>query len=81
MTAIDLRTNTMQLLEHFDYTDAELWQKIHDAIVAIYNDEKLALSARRAQQKAKMRQMVGILDYVDDDWKQSKEEALTEKYQ
>ena len=81
MTAIDLRTNTMQLLERFDYTDVVLWQKVHDAIVSIYNDEEVALSARRAQQKAKLRQMVGILDNAGDDWKRVKEEALTEKHQ
>lgn len=81
MTAIDLRTNTMQLLERFDYTDVVLWQKVHDAIVSIYNDEEVALSAKRAQQKAKLRQMVGILDNADDDWKRVKEEALTEKHQ
>ena len=27
----------MQLLERFDYTDVVLWQKVHDAIVSIYN--------------------------------------------
>ncbi len=71
----------MQLLERFDYTDVVLWQKVHDAIVSIYNDEEVALSAKRAQQKAKLRQMVGILDNAGDDWKQVKEEALTEKHQ
>ena len=81
MTAIDLRTNTMQLLERFDYTDVVLWQKVHDAIVSIYNDEEVALSAKRAQQKAKLRQMVGILDNACDDCKRVKEEALTEKHQ
>ena len=38
--------------------------------------------AKRAQQKAKIRQMVGILHEENaGDWKCEKEEALVEKYQ
>ena len=37
---------------------------------------------KRAQQKAKIRQMVGILNEDSlEDWKREKEEYLTEKYQ
>ena len=38
--------------------------------------------AKRAQQKAKIRQMVGILHEENSgDWKREKEEALVDKYQ
>jgi hypothetical protein len=62
MTAIDLRANTMQILERFDKTDTSLWQKVLDAVTSIYRSEEKSLHEKRAQQKAKMRQMVGILD-------------------
>ena len=82
MTAIDLRANTMQILDQFDKADASLWQKVLDAVTSIYKSEEDALHAKRAQQKAKIRQMVGILNEDSlDDWKREKEEYLTEKYQ
>lgn len=82
MTAIDLRANTMQILDQFDKTDASLWQKVFDAVTSIYRSEEDALYAKRAQQKAKIRQMVGILKEESlYDWKREKEEYLTEKYQ
>ena len=82
MTAIDLRANTMQILDQFDKADASLWQKVLDAVTSIYKSEEDALHAKRAQQKAKIRQMVGILNEENlDDWKREKEEYLTEKYQ
>jgi hypothetical protein len=81
MTAIDLRANTMQILDQFDKADASLWQKVLDAVTS-YKSEEDALHAKRAQQKAKIRQMVGILNEENlDDWKREKEEYLTEKYQ
>ena len=82
MTAIDLRASTMQILERFDKTDTSLWQKVLDAINSIYKDEEEAQQAKKAQQKAKIRQMVGILkEESAGDWKREKEEALVEKYQ
>ena len=82
MTAIDLRANTMQILDQFDKADASLWQKVLDAVTSIYRSEEDALHAKRAQQKAKIRQMVGILNEDSlEDWKREKEEYLTEKYQ
>jgi hypothetical protein len=82
MTAIDLRASTMQILERFDKTDTSLWQKVLDAINSIYKNEEEDQQAKRAQQKAKIRQMVGILHEESvSDWKREKEEALKEKYQ
>ena len=82
MTAIDLRANTMQILDQFDKADASLWQKVLDALNSIYKNEEEAQQAKRAQQKAKIRQMVGILHEENaGDWKREKEEALVEKYQ
>ena len=82
MTAIDLRANAMQILDQFDKEDASLWQKVLDAVTSIYKSEEDALHAKRAQQKAKIRQMVGILNEDSlEDWKREKEEYLTEKYQ
>ena len=82
MTAIDLRASTMQILERFDKTDTSLWQKALDAINSIYKSEEEAQQAKKAQQKAKIRQMVGILSKESADrWKQEKEESLLEKYQ
>ena len=82
MTAIDLRASTMQILERLDKTDTSLWQKVLDAINSIYKSEEEAMQAKKAQQKAKIRQMVGILsEERADDWKQEKEEYLVEKYQ
>jgi len=82
MTAIDLRASTMQILERFDKTDTSLWQKVLDAINAIYKSEEEAMQAKKAQQKAKIRQMVGILsEERTNDWKREKEEYLVEKYQ
>ena len=82
MTAIDLRESTMQILERFDKTDTSLWQKVLDAINSIYKNEEEDQQAKRAQQKAKIRQMVGILHEESvSDWKREKEEALMEKYQ
>ena len=82
MTAIDLRASTMQILERFDKTDTSLWQKVLDAINSIYKNEEEAQQAKRAQQKAKIRQMVGILNEESvGDWKREKEEALVENYQ
>ncbi len=41
-----------------------------DAINSIYKNEEESLQAKRAQQKAKIRQMVGILHEESvDDWK------------
>ena len=82
MTAIDLRASTMQILERFDKTNTSLWQKVLDAINAIYKSEEEAMQAKKAQQKAKIRQMVGILsEERTNDWKREKEEYLVEKYQ
>jgi len=82
MTAIDLRASTMQILERFDKTDTSLWQKVLDAVTSIYRSEEESLHVKRAQQKAKIRQMVGILDEEKmNDWKREKEEYLEEKYQ
>ena len=81
MTAIDLQSDTMQLLQRFDKTDVSLWKKVLDALVAIYRDEELAQAKRRADQKAKIRQMVGVFEKSDTgDWKQAKEDYLDEKY-
>ena len=81
MTAIDLQSDTMQLLQRFDKTDVSLWKKVLDALVAIYRDEELEQAKRRADQKAKIRQMVGAFEKsATDDWKQAKEEYLDEKY-
>jgi hypothetical protein len=82
MTAIDLRASTMQILERLDKTDTSLWQKVLDAINSIYKSEEEAQQAKKVQQKAKIRQMVGILSEKSaDSWKREKEEALLEKYQ
>ena len=82
MTAIDLRANTMQILDQFDKADASLWQKVFDAVTLIYKGEEKTLHTKRAEQKAKIRQMVGILNEDSlEDWKREKEEYLTEKYQ
>jgi hypothetical protein len=82
MTAIDLRASTMQILDRFDKTDTSLWQKVLDAIDSIYKSEEEAQQAKKAQQKARIRQMVGILnESTATDWKREKEDYLTEKYQ
>lgn len=82
MTAIDLRTNTMQILDRFDKEDTSLWQKVLDAVTSIYKGEEESQHVKRAQQKAKIRQMVGILDEDKlGDWKSEKDEYLAEKYQ
>ena len=82
MTAIDLRASAMQILDRFDKTDTSLWQKVLDAVTSIYRGEEESLQMKRAQQKNKIRQMVGILDEGGlDDWKREKEGYLTEKYQ
>ena len=82
MTAIDLRANTMQILDQFDKADASLWQKVLDAVTLIYKGEEKTLHTKRAEQKAKIRQMVGILNEDSlEDWKREKEEYLAEKYQ
>ena len=62
MTAIDLRANTMQILDQFDKSDASLWQKVLDAVTLIYKGEKKTQHTKRAEQKAKIRQMLGILN-------------------
>ena len=70
MTAIELQSDTMQLLQRFDKTDSSLWQKVLDALVAIYQEEEIARARKRAEQKAKIRQMVGAFEKSDtDDWK------------
>ena len=80
MTAIDLRASTMQILERFDKTDTSLWQKVLDAVNSIYKSEEEAQQSKKAEQKAKIRQMVGILSKESaDDWKREKEEFLTEE--
>ena len=82
MTAIDLRASTMQILDRFDKTDTSLWQKVLDAVSSIYKSEEEAQQAKKSQQKARIRQMVGILDEsTAADWKREKEEYLAEKYQ
>ncbi|MBO6024309.1 MAG: hypothetical protein J6P83_05590 [Bacteroidales bacterium] len=82
MTAIDLQTDTMQLLQRFDKTDVSLWQKVLEALAAIYREEESLQSKRRAEQKARIRQMVGAFEKSDtSDWKQAKEDSLTEKYE
>lgn len=82
MTAIDLRANTMQILERFDKTDISLWQKVLDAVTSIYRGEEESLYKKKEQQKAKIRQMIGILDEEKiGDWKSEKEDYLAEKYQ
>ena len=81
MTAIDLQADTMQLLQRFDKTDTSLWKRILDAIAAIYRDEEIIQARKRAEQKTKIRQMVGVFEQSDsEDWKQAKEDYLTEKY-
>ena len=76
MTAIEL-----QLLQQFDKTDTSLWKKILDAIAAIYQDEARQQAKKRSEQKLKMRQMLGAFeDSATDDWKQAKEDCLTDKY-
>ena len=82
MTAIDLRANTMQILDQFDKADASLWQRVLDAVTLIYKGEEKAQHMKSAEQKAKIRQMVGILNEESlGDWKREKEEYLVEKYQ
>ena len=72
----------MQILDRFDKTDTSLWQKVLDAIDSIYKSEEEAQQAKKNQQKARIRQMVGILSEASaTDWKREKEEYLIEKYQ
>ena len=81
MTAIDLQSDTMELLQRFDKTDTSLWKRILDAISAIYRDEETLQAKKRAEQKAKIRAMIGVFEESDtDDWKKAKEDYLTEKY-
>ena len=81
MTAIDLQSDTMELLQRFDKTDTSLWKRILDAISAIYRDEETLQAKKRAEQKAKIRAMIGVFEESDtDDWKEAKEDYLTEKY-
>lgn len=80
MKAVDLQTSTFLLLQQMDKTNAELWEKVHDAVVAIWQGEKVDTVKKRAAQKNKIRQMVGILPDNDKDWKFAKEDFLTEKY-
>ena len=62
MTAIDLQADTMQLLQRFDKTDTSLWKRILDAISAIYHDEETVQAKKRAEQKAKIREMIGVFE-------------------
>ena len=72
----------MQILDRFDKTDTSLWQKVLDAINSIYRSEEEAQQAKRTQQKARIRQMVGILnEETATGWKREKEEYLAGKYQ
>lgn len=81
MTAIELQTDTMQLLQQFDKTNVSLWKRILDAVAAIYQDEETLQEKKRAEQKSKIREMIGVFEKSDsDDWKQVKEGYLTEKY-
>lgn len=81
MTAIDLQSDTMELLQRFDKTDTSLWKRILDAISAIYRDEETLQAKKRAEQKAKIRAMIGVFEESDtEDWKIAKEDYLTEKY-
>ena len=81
MTAIELQTDTMQLLQQFDKTNVSLWKRILDAVAAIYQDEEPMQEKKRAEQKSKIREMIGVFEKSDsDDWKQVKEGYLTEKY-
>ena len=81
MTAIELQTDTMQLLQQFDKTNVSLWKRILDAVAAIYKDEETLQEKKRAEQKSKIREMIGVFEKSDsDDWKQVKEGYLTEKY-
>ena len=81
MTAIDLQSDTMQLLQRFDKTDTSLWKRILDAISSIYHEEEILQAKKRAEQKAKIREMIGVFEESDtDDWKKAKEDCLTEKY-
>jgi hypothetical protein len=74
MTAIDLRANTMQILDQFAKADVSLWQKVLDAVTLIYKGEEKTLHTKRAEQKAKIRKMVGILNEdCLDDWKREME--------
>jgi hypothetical protein len=60
----------MQILERFDKTDTSLWQKVLDAINSIYKSEEEAQQTKKVQQKAKIRQMVGILSEKSEErWK------------
>lgn len=80
-TAIDLRTDTFHMLRRFDNTDTALWQKVLSAITAIYTDEVMAQKRRREEQKVRLRKVVDSLSLSDvQDWKQTKEDALIEKY-
>ena len=80
MTAVDLRNNTLQLLQRFDKGDVALWEKVHKAVSAIYYSGRQEQSRKREEQKNKIRQMIGILNDKGEDWKLAKEEYLTEKY-
>jgi len=81
MTAIDLQTDTMQLLQRFDKTNVSLWQKVLKALAAIYQEEELKQERRRKEQKAQIRLMVGAFEKsATDDWKQAKEDYLVEKF-
>ena len=81
MTAIDLQSDTMELLQRFDKTDTSLWKRILDAISAIYRDEETLQAKKRAEQKAKIREMIGVFEDSDtDDWKKAKEDYLTDTY-
>ena len=81
MTAIELQTDSMQILQQFDKSDITLWQKVLNALVSIYQEEELNQAKKRAQQKARIRQMVGVFEQCDTgDWKQAKEDYLVDKY-
>ena len=80
-TAVDMRRDTFYMLQSLDQSDANLWQKVLNAITMIYADEEAELKHRREVQKAKLRQVVDELHLSDvTDWKQAKEDALVEVY-
>ena len=65
VTAIELQSDTMQLLQRFDKTDTSLWQKVLNTLAAIYQEQEIARARKRAEQKAKIRQMIGAFEQSD----------------
>lgn len=80
MKTTAIQTNTYQLLQRFDKDNIGLWEKALRSLTIIYQEE-VDKQQRREEQKARIRSIVGAFKKSDrGDWKEAKENILTEEY-